>query len=147
MKMFLLEYWQDKPRLPTGNKKGWTGLLLTSLCFQILSILERLVWILLLLPPSSLWSLEALANTSSQTISLVLGAGICRQKTFMLWFCRMKWREMCFTSWATVEIAALQPCTDPWGVLEIVASLSMRSSHTWKTPQNCRGSVQHCCSK
>lgn len=143
MKMLLLEYCQDEPRLPAENKKGWASLPLPFLCFQILSILERLIWILLLLP-NSFWSLEALANTSSQTISLVLGAGICRQKK-KLWFCRMRCREMCFRSWDTVETAALQPCTEPCGVLEIVAPLKMRSNHTLKTPQNSMGSVQHCC--
>lgn len=143
MKMLLLEYCQDEPRLPAGNKKGWTSLPLLFLCFQILSILEKLIWILLFFPHKSFWFLEALASTTSQTISLVSGAGGCRQKSFMLWFCRMRCREMCFRSWDTMEMAALEPCTDPYGVLEMVAPLSMRSSHTWRTSQNCMGSAAY----
>lgn len=94
MKMLLLEYCQDDPRLPAGNKKGWTGLL-------VLSDFEhfRKADMNLASPSSKLFLIlrSSCKHKFSSTISRVLGAGICRQKTLMLWFCRMRCREMCFS--------------------------------------------------
>ena len=91
--------------------------------------------------------LRSSCKHKSWTVFLVLGAGICGQKTFRLSFCRMGCREACFRWWDTGEIAALPPCTDSRGVLGTVALYTTRSSHTWKAPENSMGSIQYYCNK
>lgn len=147
MKMWPSDHCQDEAMLSAGNKREFPFIILVPSAQNAFEHFWKANMNLASPPSDFFLVLRRSCKHKPWTVSLVLGAGICRQKTSRLWFCRMRCGEMRFRSWATGETAALPPCADPWGVLGIVAPFSMRSSHTWKAPRNSMGSIQYYCNK